>query len=331
MNAILPVFSCSDDFIVKPLARQPLWIVIMKKVIQLIAILCWCSVAAAHNHDKEKGFDIKITDLGSRIFELRTDRSGNVAVLIGEDGVFMVDTKMEHLVELIDDAQKKLSDNREVNLILNTHFHRDHVRGNAYFKRRGAVIMAHPNVRHYLENPKALKMLGRDAPSFTPEYYPTIDVTDDTSIKMNGQSIELYHTPNAHTNSDLFVVFKEANVIHGGDLVFNRRFPFIDIDNGGTVAGYIAGIKKIIEVANADTKIIAGHGPIATIVDLEASIRMLSETHKIIKAFIEKGLPLEAIKALNPLSRYAEKWGWAFISAERMVTTHYYDITGMLE
>jgi len=300
-------------------------------MIQLIAIFCWCSFADAHNHDKDKGFDIKVTDLGNSIFELRTDRSGNVAVLIGEDGVFMVDTQMEHLVELIDGAQKKISDNRDVNLILNTHFHRDHVRGNAYFKRRGAIIMAHPNVRRYLEDPVAIRSLGRKPPSFTPQYHPTINVTEYTSFKMNGQSIELYHTPNAHTNSDLFVVFKEGNIIHGGDLIFNRRFPFIDIDNGGSVAGYIAGIKKIIEVANEETKIISGHGPIATLGDLEASVAMLSETHKLIKALVDKGLSLEDIMALNPLNSHTEKWSWAFITTERMVTTHYYDITGLLE
>jgi glyoxylase-like metal-dependent hydrolase (beta-lactamase superfamily II) len=191
--------------------------------------------------------------------------------------------------------------------------------------------MAHPNVRRYLENPKALKMLGRKTPYFTSKYYPTIDVTDDTSIAMNDQSIELYHTPNAHTNSDLFVLFREANVIHGGDLVFTRRFPFIDIDNGGSVKGYIAGIQKIIEVAHTDTKIIAGHGPIATIDDLEASIKMLNETHSIIKELTEQGLSLESIKKLNPLNNYTEGWGWAFISTDRMITTHYYDITGKLE
>jgi glyoxylase-like metal-dependent hydrolase (beta-lactamase superfamily II) len=303
----------------------------MQKMFWLIAGYCWCSIAVAHEHDQHKGFDIKVTDLGNGIFELRTDRSGNVAVLIGEDGVFMVDTQMEHLVELIDGAQKKLSSNREVDLILNTHFHRDHVRGNAYFKGRGAITMAHPNVRKYLEKPIALKALGREAPSFTAQYFPIIDVTENTSIKMNGQSIELYHTPNAHTNSDLFVLFKEANVIHAGDLVSTGQFPFIDIDNGGSISGFIAGIRKIIQVADADTKIIAGHGPIATLDDLEASIAMLNETHSLIKALVDKGLSLEAIKALNPLNSYTKKWSWAFITTERMVTTHYYDITGLLE
>jgi len=303
----------------------------MQKMIRLVAIFCWCNFADAHNHDKEKGFDIKVTDLGNSIFEIKTDRSGNVAVLVGEDGVFMVDTQMEHLVELIDETQKKLSNNQDVNLILNTHFHRDHVRGNAYFKRQGAIIMAHPNVRRYLENPRSITALGRKAPSFTPQYHPTIDVTEYTSIKMNGQTIKLYHTPNAHTNSDLFVKFKEANIIHGGDLVFNRRFPFIDIDNGGSVAGYIAGIKKIIEVANEETKIISGHGQISTLSDLETSVVMLSETHKLIEALVDQGLSLEEIKALNPLDSYTKKWNWAFITTERMVTTHYYDITGLLE
>ncbi|BDX06177.1 MBL fold metallo-hydrolase [Planctobacterium marinum] len=303
----------------------------MKQLIPLMVICCWCSAALAHNHDADKGFDIKITDLGSHIYELRTDRSGNVAVLVGEDGVFMVDTQMEHLVELIDDTQKTLSGNRDVNLILNTHFHRDHVRGNAYFKQRGAVIMAHPNVRGYLKNPTALKMLGREAPMFTPDYYPTIDVSDDTTINMNGQSIGLYHAPNAHTNSDLFVVFKEANVIHAGDLLFNRRFPFIDIDNGGSVAGYIAGIEKIISVSDHNTKIIAGHGPIANLQDLKATIAMLSETHKIIQGLVEQGLALTTIKALKPLESYTKTWSWQFINTDLMVTTHYYDITGKLE
>ena len=86
-----------------------------------------------------------------------------------------------------------------------------------------------------------------------------------------------------------------------------------------------------MEVADADTKIIAGHGPIAKLDDLEASIAMLIETHNIIKELIGQGLSLEAIKALNPLNSYTEKWTWAFITTERMVTIHYYDITGLLD
>ena len=303
----------------------------MKGIIGYFCLFFSSCYASAHNHDGDKGFEIIVTDLGSGIYELRTDRSGNVAVLIGDDGVFMIDTQMEHLVEIIDDTQKELSNNRNVSLILNTHFHRDHVRGNAYFKTRGAIIMAHPNVRNYFENPQAIEMLGRDSPIFTSDYYPTIDVTDDVSINMNGQTISLYHTPNAHTNSDLFVLFEEANVIHAGDLLFTRRFPFIDIDNGGTVKGYIAGIQCIIKIANKDTKIIAGHGPTATLSDLEASIIMLRETHSKVAGLIDQGMSLQDIQALDPLKRYSNAWDWPFINTVKMVKTHYYDITGKLE
>lgn len=303
----------------------------MTKSILLLAAFFWCGAAIAHEHDNHKGFDIKVTDLGHGIFELRTDRSGNVAVLIGDDGVLMVDTQMEHLVELIDNQQKKLSDQRDVSLIINTHLHRDHVRGNPYFKKQGAVVLAHHNVRRYMQNPVALKALGREAPSFTSEYYPTIDVKENTSITMNGQNIELHHIPNSHTNSDLFVVFKEANVIHGGDLVATRRFPFIDIDNGGSVEGFIKALNAIIALSDKDTQIIAGHGPTATVDDLKATIGMLNETHNIVRDLVAQGLSLDAIQALNPLKSYSEQWDWAFITAERMVTTHYYDITGSLK
>lgn len=296
-----------------------------------VASLFLSNLAMAEKHDGYKGFDIKVSDLGQGIYELRTDRSGNVAVLIGDDGVFMVDTQMEHLVDLIDSAQKKLSNNREVNLVLNTHLHRDHVMGNAYFKSKGATIMAHPNVRKYLVSPRAIKALGREAPLVSKEYLPTVNITDETTITMNNQNIQLFHTPRAHTDGDLFVYFKDANVIHAGDLLFAGRFPFIDIDNGGTVAGFIAGVEKILAVADENTKIIAGHGPTSTISDLQASIKMLNETHEIINKLVQQKLSLAEITQMQPLAKYHDKWNWAFITTDRMVQTHYYDITGKLE
>jgi glyoxylase-like metal-dependent hydrolase (beta-lactamase superfamily II) len=243
----------------------------------------------------------------------------------------MIDTKMEHLVSLIDSEQKKLSDNREVDLVINTHFHRDHVRGNAYFKERGAIVIAHPNVRQYMENPVALRVLGREAPRFTSQYLPTIDLKADATLAMNGQTIELYHPPNAHTNSDLFILFKEANVIHAGDIASKQRFPFIDIDNGGSVKGLITALRAIIDLANNNTKIIAGHGPIASRADLLATIKVLDDSYKMIDNLVKQGFSLGEVKALNPLSKFKEKWSWEFITEERMTTIIYYDIAGRLE
>lgn len=285
----------------------------------------------ADNHEGNNDFDIQVTDLGGGLFQLRTDRSGNVGILVGPDGVFMIDTQMEHLVKKIDSAQKELSGHRDVELVLNTHLHRDHVRGNAYFADIGAQIMAHPNVRKYLESSRAIAALKRQAPEVEHAYLPTIGVSTGTTVSMNGQTGYLYHTPNAHTDGDIFIHFKEANVIHAGDLLFSGRFPFIDIDNGGSVAGYIAGMEKVLEIADANTRIIAGHGPISSQTHLVDSIKMLKETHNIIKAYVDKGLSLKDIKQMNPLKDYSASWEWAFISTELMVQTHYYQLTGQLE
>jgi len=285
----------------------------------------------AHNHDEYKGFDIKITDLGSGIYELRTDRSGNVGLSIGIDGVFMIDSQMEHLVELIDSNQKKLSNNQNVDIILNTHLHRDHVRGNAYFNSKGAIIMAHPNVRKYLKSPRAIKALDRAAPIITEDYFPVVNITADTSINMNGQTIELYHPPSAHTDGDIFVRFKEANVIHAGDLLFSGRFPFIDIDNGGSVSGYIEGLKMILDLANLETSIIAGHGPTSSIQDIKNSLNMLQKSRKIIYDLVQQGLSLKEVSARSPLKEFTKEWSWAFITTDLMVQTHYYDLTGKLK
>ena len=296
----------------------------------IAAFLLVMSAPHALAHDAGSSVIVQVTDLGHGIYELRTDQSGNVAVLIGEDGVLMIDTQMEHLVEAIDESLRELSGGRGVELILNTHLHRDHVRGNAYYAERGAQIMAHPNVRKYLEQPRAIVALGREAPGIGKEYLPAINLVEGSSITMNGQTGRLYHTPEAHTDGDLFIHFEEANIIHAGDLLESGRFPFIDIDNGGTVAGYIAGMEKILEVADEETVIIAGHGPNSTEKEVKASIAMLKETYSIVADLVEQDLTLDEILNINPLSDYSDAWDWEFIDTRRMTTILYYDLTGKL-
>ncbi len=137
--------------------------------------------------------------------------------------------------------------------------------------------------------------------------------------------------PSAHTDGDIFIRFKEANVIHAGDLLFSGRFPFIDIDNGGSVQGYIEGLKMILNLTTQETKIIAGHGPTSSIQDIKNSLNMLKKSQKIIYELVQQGLSLKEIIARNPLKEFTTEWSWAFISTDFMVQTHYYDLTGKLE
>ncbi|MEO0753944.1 MAG: MBL fold metallo-hydrolase [Pseudomonadota bacterium] len=274
---------------------------------------------------------VETIDLGSGVYALITNRGGNVGVLVGEDGVFMIDTQFPDVAPALDAAQKALSGGRDVDLVLNTHLHGDHVLGNGYFADRGATIMAHPNVRPGLMEPNTSELTGRTPDVLKGGFLPTVNINQGDLVTMNGQTALFYHTPDAHTDGDIFVHFLEADVIHAGDLLFSGRFPFIDLDNGGTVEGMIAGMQAIVDAAGPDTRVIAGHGPMSTEADLEASIAMLADGRAKVAALVENGMDLEAVYAEGPLADYAADWNWQFITTERMVWTFYRDITGKTE
>jgi len=271
---------------------------------------------------------VETTDLGHGIYMLATNRAGNVGVSVGEDGVFMIDTQMENLAPAIDRAQRALSGDRAVDLVLNTHLHGDHVLGNALFADAGAVVMAHESVRRALIDPVTPQLTGRTPEPLSGAFLPTVSVSHGDAATMNGEIARFHHTPSAHTGGDIFVVFEGADVIHAGDLLFSGMFPYIDLDNGGTVEGMIAGLQAVADAAGPDTQIIPGHGPLSTKADVEASIVMLIETRAAISERVAQGMSYEEILATDPLADWHEAWNWGFITTERMIWTHYRDITG---
>jgi glyoxylase-like metal-dependent hydrolase (beta-lactamase superfamily II) len=287
--------------------------------------------AAAHNHTGEGETQITVTKLGTGLHEIRTDRSGNTVIMHGADGLVIVDTPMVHLAKEVKGAIRDIAGTSEATLIISTHMHRDHVASNGAFRGDATMIVAHPNVRRYLEAPKAIRLLGRTAPQYDESVFPSIGIGDSSVIFMNGETITIRHAPNAHTNGDIFLHFRNANVIHAGDLLYSGRFPFIDIDNGGTVSGFIAGMQYLLTYADENTKIVAGHGPISTKSDVEESITMLSEAYRLVEDLVEADKTLVEIKEIGPLSKFAEKWDWAFIDSERMTDIMYYDLTGSLD
>ncbi|MEL6567979.1 MAG: MBL fold metallo-hydrolase [Pseudomonadota bacterium] len=274
--------------------------------------------------------EVETIDLGGGVHALITNRAGNVGALIGEDGVLMIDTQMAPLAPALDEAQREVS-SRNVDIVVNTHLHGDHVLGNAYFAEKGAVVLAHPSVRPALENPVTSQLTGRTPEPLSGAFLPAIDLMDQTKIHMNGETVHFFHEPNAHTGGDIWVFFENANVIHAGDLLFSGVYPYIDLDNGGSVKGMMWAMESIANLANEDTKIIAGHGPMSTKADLEASIEMLAEGRRRISALLDEGMTLEDIQAAAPLADYDADWDWRFITSERMVWTHYRDLTGKTE
>lgn len=261
------------------------------------------------------------TDLGDGIFMLSTGIAGNLALLTGEDGVVMVDDQLANTTAVIEGAIVEVAGTHAPRFIVNTHWHGDHTGGNAHFAELGSTIAAHHNIRNRLADSDAEW-------AQSPATLPVITFGEDLTFHMNGQTVEVTHVPNAHTDGDALVYFREANVLHMGDVMFSGRFPYIDLSAGGSVDGYLAAMERGLEIADADTRIIPGHGPLSTRAELEASIAMLREAAFRVRTLVEGGADLEAVRAAEPLADLHDAWNWGFITTDRMVQTLYNDAVG---
>ncbi|MDX1518464.1 MAG: MBL fold metallo-hydrolase [Woeseiaceae bacterium] len=248
--------------------------------------------------------------------------SANMAVLAGEDYVAMVDDGLDDVAEpLLEHVSETTG--RPVDFLVNTHVHGDHAGGNAYFADHGTVIFAHDNIRK--------RLLVDSEPAGGPEGIPVVTFADGVTFHLNGLEARVFHVENAHTDGDAAIFLPDANVIATGDLMFNKLFPFIDLDSGGSVDGYIAAQKQLVSLANADTVIIPGHGEVATRADLQENLDVLIDSQKRVRALVEAGKSIDEILAENPLAVHHDTYNWGFITTERMTRTLYRDLTGGAE
>ena len=249
---------------------------------------------------------------------------GNIGLLKGDDGVVMVDDSFPPYTETLMAAVAEVV-SAPVDFVINTHVHGDHTGGNVTLDAQGAVIVAHDNVRGRLVTE------GMPTPDGViqapPEMLPVITFADAVTFHLNGQESYVFHVEHAHTDGDAVIHFRTADVIHAGDVFFNGVFPFIDLDNGGSLDGYIAAQKKILALCGEGTQLIPGHGPLAKSADLAASIAMLEAAKKAIGTLIAEGKSIDEILEAAPLAAY-EAQSWQFITTERMIRQLHRDLTG---
>jgi glyoxylase-like metal-dependent hydrolase (beta-lactamase superfamily II) len=230
---------------------------------------------------------------------------GNIGVSVGQDGTLIVDDQFMELNEKISAALEELG-GAKPKLILNTHFHGDHTGSNPAFGTTGTII-AHDNVR--------VRLLAEEG--FPRSGLPLVTYDDHVTVHFNDDQLQLIHLPNGHTDGDSLVWFKVANVIHMGDQFFNGRFPFVDVGSGGSIDGFIANVHRVIEMVPADIKIIPGHGPLASLSDLKATIETVEKTTKQVRKALKKGTKVEDIAA--KLDEDYAAWGTGFIDSSRWV------------
>ncbi len=275
---------------------------------------------------------IETIPVANDIYMLKGD-AGNIGVIVGVDGVLMIDTQYanstDEILKIIDDINAASINNaRSLRYIVNTHWHEDHTDGNKSLGKTGATIIAHDNVRKRLSTDQFIEAFQATVPAY-PEYArPSLTFNDKLDLYLNNNTIDIFYvgTP-AHTDGDAAIYFPDANVIHTGDIFFNKLYPFIDTSSDGGIEGMIRAVDKIISVCNSQTKIIPGHGPLSNLDEFLTYRQLLVTVKDRVKTAIENGKSLENLIASKPLAEYNEIWGQGFLSDEVFLTIVYNDLS----
>lgn len=270
------------------------------------------------SHEAAHADDLKIINLSDTLAVIQGS-GGNIAFLHGdnEEGGLVVDSGLAEHNDKVLAAIRKISD-KPVRFLMNTHWHYDHVGTNLSFGQGSTVILAREEVRKRMERGGTIEAFDkRIRPVGNRDALPFLTYDAGITLRMNNEKVKIRVVENAHTDGDSYVYFNDHDVIHTGDLFFNGFWPFIDVSSGGSLPGMINAAKEIYERAQKDTKIIPGHGPIATKTDFLEYQLMLLEVLDRIKKARREGMTKEKWVASKPLADFDAKWGGGFLSTDK--------------
>ncbi|MCB0493282.1 MAG: MBL fold metallo-hydrolase [Cyclobacteriaceae bacterium] len=280
------------------------------RVILILLLGFGFSVQAQQNFDTVNIRPLKITD---NIY-MMMGAGGNIGFIKGEEGALIIDNQFGPLSGKI--AQAVLNEGGgAIKMLVNTHVHGDHTGGNDNFKRWGVTIVAHDNVRNrMLKGDASRKVAPRDKAA-----WPVVTFPDRMNIHWGGEELELYHFFTGHTDGDVIVKFKNANVFHMGDMYVQYGYPFVDLNNGGGINGFISSLDKMLPLMDDNSKIIPGHGNLATKKDVQAFRDRLAEIRDAVAAALKKGTKVADVANLPIASKYDAEWGKGFVKGKDFV------------
>jgi cyclase len=235
---------------------------------------------------------------------------GNILVSIGAEGTLIVDAQFVPMVPKYEAAIRQLGGGK-INFVINTHWHFDHTDGDQTLGREGAWIVAQENTRQMMMKDNVINLVTqkREQPAYAESAWPVITFDHNMRMHFNGETIDLLHYGPAHTAGDAVVVFRRHNVVHMGDVYNNAGYPFIDVDNGGSLSGTIEFASKMLAQIDANTIVVPGDGPVAGYQDLADYVTMLTTIRDRIAALVASGATLKQVIAAEPTSEWDDKKG----------------------
>ena len=264
---------------------------------------------------------IKTTEVTPSIYMLE-GYGGNIGLSIGDDGVLVIDDQFAPLTAKIQNAIADLTE-QPIRFVVNTHWHFDHTGGNEKLGQDGAIIVAHDNVRERLLKGQTIEALNMVIPPAPRVAVPVITFDQGVTFHWNNDSLEVVHPAPAHTDGDAVIYFKNANVVHTGDLYFNGFYPFIDASSGGSTQGVIKAVAAVLARIDNNTKVIPGHGPLSNQAEMQAYHAMLQTLYARIKALQEQGKTMDQVVAAKPTADYDDQWGNGFLGPDQWVQIVY--------
>jgi glyoxylase-like metal-dependent hydrolase (beta-lactamase superfamily II) len=275
------------------------------------AVLGLMLAVAAPAQDIDPGpVQIEVQRLSPRLYFLRGS-GGNMLLFTGAEGAVLVDSEYPSLAPKIQAAIAALTP-RPVRFLINTHCHYDHWGANAAFGRQGTLIIAQQNTRARLAGPQVIELFGTHTPAALPEALPTVTFAEAMTLYVDGERIELVHA-SAHTDGDAMVYFREANVVHTGDVFIVGSYPFIDEGAGGSIDGMISATAALIARTDVRTRFIPGHGPLASYPDVVAYHDMLATVRARVADLIQAGDSVAQVIAAGPTRPYDARYLGTFL------------------
>jgi glyoxylase-like metal-dependent hydrolase (beta-lactamase superfamily II) len=279
----------------------------------MLALAIALAAPAAAQQDFSK-VEVKAEKVAEGLYML-TGAGGNIGLSVGKSGSFVVDDQYAPLTDKILAAIKAITPD-PVRFVVNTHWHGDHTGGNENMGKAGAFIVAHDNVRKRMSTEQFNATFKRATPPSPEGALPVVTFAEGLTFWWNGEEIRVRHVAPAHTDGDAVVHFVKADVVHMGDLFFNGGYPFVDTSSGGRVDGVIAAADGVLQTVTEKTRIIPGHGPLATKADLQAYRDVVKACRDRIAKLKAEGRDRAAVIAAKPTADYDAKWGQGFMKGD---------------
>ena len=295
---------------------------------RIAAVVGVCVFALPHVAVSQRNFDtvqVRSQRVAEGVYML-TGAGGNIGLAIGDDAVFIVDDQYAPLTPKILAAVAQLTD-KPVRFVVNTHWHGDHTGGNEHMGQAGALVVAQDNVRRRMSSQQVLTFFNDTVPPSPAGALPVITFSDTVTFHINGDDVQVFHVANAHTDGDAFIVWRKANVVHTGDVYFAGRFPFIDLDSGGSIDGLIAAVDVLLTLGDENVKIIPGHGSLSDRAGVREYRAMLKTVRDRVSQQKAAGRSLAQALATRPTSEFDARWGTGFIKPDQFVAMVYQSVS----